>query len=124
MRIRLQPVRGIGEAGLAEHVDHAFAQAVRGDASMQRDRLGDLAADAVQRVEAVHRLLEDHARQLAARPVQRLGIGADHLLVVQHDAAGRIAAARRQKLQQRQRGDRLAGTGFADQRQGLATVQA
>ena len=34
---------------------------------MQRDRLGDLAADAVQRVEAGHRLLEDHARRRSPR---------------------------------------------------------
>ena len=60
---------------------------------MQRDRLGDLAADAVQRVEAGHRLLEHDARELAARAVQRVGIGADHLPVVQHDAAGGVAAA-------------------------------
>ena len=93
MRKRLQPALGIGEAGLAERVDHTFAQAVRGDASMQRDRLGDLVADAVQRVEAGHRLLEHDARELAARAVQRVGIGADHLLVIQQDAAGGVAAA-------------------------------
>ena len=93
VRERVQPMLGIGKAGLAQHFDHAFAQAVSRHAAMQRDRLGDLAADAMQRIEAGHRLLEHHAGQLAARAMQCVGIGADHLLFVQQDAAGGIAAA-------------------------------
>ena len=51
------------------------------------------------------------------------GSRADDLLAIQQDAAGRIAAARRQQLQQRKRGHGLAGAGFAYQRKGLAAVQ-
>src|SRR6185312_7223431 len=50
-------------------------------------------------------------------------IGADHRVAVQQDAAARIASAARQQLQQRKRGQRLAGAGFAHQSQCLAAVQ-
>ena len=93
MRERLQPVLGVGKAGLAEHIDHAFAQAVSRHTPMQRHRLGDLAADPMQRIEAVHRLLKHHAGQHAACAMQGVGIGTDHLLLVQQDAATGIVAA-------------------------------
>ena len=64
-----------------------------GDAPMQHDCLGDLAADAVERIEAGHRLLEHDACKLAACPVQRIGIGADHLLAVEQDAPRGVGAA-------------------------------
>ena len=93
MRERLQPVLGVGKAGLAEHIDHAFAQAVSRHTPMQRHRLGDLAADPMQRIEAVHRLLKHHAGQHAACAMQGVGIGTDHLLLVQQDTATGIVAA-------------------------------
>ena len=92
MRESLQPVFGIGKAGLAEDVDHAFAQAVSRYTAMQRDRLCYLTADPMQRIEAVHRLLKHHAGQHTACAMQCVGIGANHLLFVQQDATAGIAA--------------------------------
>ena len=91
---------------------------------MQRDRLGHLPADAVQRVEAGHRLLEHDAGQ-RRRAHCAAASGAAPIICCPSSRmrAGRIAAAVRQQLQQRQRRHRLAGAGLAHQRQGLAAIE-
>ncbi len=54
---------------------------------MQRDSFRDLSSDTMQRVEAGHRLLEHDAGHIASRTMQCIGIGADHLLLAEQDAA-------------------------------------
>ena len=61
--VGVEPGGGVGEAGAGEQVDDGLAG---GRAAMQGAGLGDLAADAVQRVEAGHRLLKDDAGGAAA----------------------------------------------------------
>ena len=70
----LQTVFRIGKTGFAQHIHNTLSQTVRRDAPVQRNGLGNLSADAMQRVQAVHRLLEHHAGEHAARAMQRGGI--------------------------------------------------
>ena len=64
---------GVGEAHLRPAASITRAQrGVRRSALVQAHRLGDLPADPVQRVEAGHRLLEDHARPCRRAAAQQL----------------------------------------------------
>ena len=99
VRKSIEAARGIGEAGLAQHLDHPCAQGRPAKALMQADRLRHLPPDAVQRVEARHRLLEHDPGHAAAGAAQDAGIRADHVPAIEHDPAGRIGPAWRQQLQ-------------------------
>ena len=123
VRERLQPVLGVGEAALVEQRDDVPPQLCAADRPVQRDRLGHLPPDPMQRIEAGHRFLEHHPRDAAAAAPQAARVGADHLVARQHDAAG-ADRARRQQLQQRERRQRLARSALADQRQRLAADRA
>src|SRR6266567_7540437 len=56
----------LGDADKAEHLHHALLDALAAEPLMQPQGLGDLAADGEDRIEARHRLLEDHADIVAA----------------------------------------------------------
>ena len=51
---------GIRDADQAEHLDGLLHRLAAGHLEVERDRLGDLVAAGVDRVERGHRLLEDH----------------------------------------------------------------
>ena len=92
-------------------------------ALMQPQRLADLAADRQHRVEARHRLLEDHrdvvaadVAHLAARTVAAGRVPSKRM------RAGDLARRLGDQPQDRHRGDRLAAAGFADDGQRLAGV--
>ena len=90
---------------------------------MQQQDLADLLLDGVERIERGHRLLEDDSDVVAAH-VADLGLGqAQQLLALEADRAGRmVRGGIRQELQDRERGDRFAGAGLADQRDRLALL--
>ena len=101
----------------------ASAQAARlAHAAMQDQRLGDLAADAVQRVERRHRLLEHHADAVAAQPLHLGLVEPGEVDALEPQGAGNRRAFR-QQAHQRQRGHRLAGAGFADDPEAVAAVE-
>ena len=77
-----------------------------------------LTADAVHRVQAARRVLEDHGDLPAAHPVQNRHRRTEQLLPVQHDAAGHLRLAG-QQAERREPGDRLAAAGFADEADSL-----
>ena len=109
----------VAQADPVQKLDHPAARLRSDDALMQRQALGDLLFDRVQRIQRGHRLLEDEADIVAANPHQFLGVGADHLGAgVFHRPAdlGRVG----QQADGGKRGQGLAGAGFADQRQRLA----
>ena len=62
-----------GNADLREQVDGAPARACGGQSVMGADRLDQLLADPVERIEAGQRILEDHADALAADPAHLFG---------------------------------------------------
>ena len=90
---------------------------------MHAQRLGDLRADGLQRVERRHRLLEHHADAPAAhaRTAPR-SLARQQVAPVEHDAPG-DARARRQQAHDRERGHRLAAAALADQPRTLAARQ-
>jgi len=83
--------------------------------------LGDLAADREQRVQRHGGVLEHQADVLPAHPPQRGGRGADDLPAGEQDRAG-DGRIRRQQPGRGERGDALAGPGFADYPEHLAGV--
>jgi hypothetical protein len=84
------------------------------------DHLGDLPADAAQRVEGDERILahepDTAAPDAAPVPVPEAG-GVD---TGHHELLGRDPGLRRNEAEQRERGHGLAGAGFSDERQALA----
>src|SRR5262249_56313181 len=66
MRILARAPARLGDADKTEHLHHALLDALAAEPLMQPQGLGDLAADGEDRIEAGHRLLEDHTDIVAA----------------------------------------------------------
>ena len=87
------------------------------------DRLDQLVADGEQRVQRRQRILEDMADGRAAQLPDALVGGGKQVLVAQHGGAADDAAGRRRhQPHDRHGGDRLAGTGFADEAEAFALL--
>ena len=121
VRIGAEAARRVGNADLFEKLDGPRPRRRAAEAAMHRENLADLPLDGVQRVERTHRLLEHHGDVVAAHPPQRPLVGLQHVLAVEDDLAGGMAGGRiGQQADDRQCRHRLAGPGFADDRQRLA----
>ncbi len=94
VRVGVDAPRGVGQPDAVEQRDRLPARIVRGETLVQAQRLGDLAADGVQRVQRGHRLLEDDADAVAAQLAQLGVAAADEFLAVEADAAADDARAR------------------------------
>ena len=68
VRIGIDALGGIGQPDAVEQGDRLSARLRGGIFLVTPQRLGDLMADRVHRVERRHRLLEDHADAVAAQP--------------------------------------------------------
>ena len=66
VRILAGPAPGVGDPDLAQHLDGSVPRLAPRDSLVQRDRLGDLVAARVDRVQRGHRLLEDHRDRVPA----------------------------------------------------------
>ena len=95
-------------------------RAARAACAVHFQHLGDLLADAHQRVQRGHRLLEDHADARAAQGAQRGGRQAQQVGALKVDDAALHAQRRRQQAHDRGGADRLAGAALADDAQDLA----
>ncbi len=95
--------------------------------SVQDDRLGDLPVDPHDRVERVHRALEDHRRGLPAHvaPARRRATVQQHhaALGVDRHLAADAAQPAREQTEQRERRGGLAAAGLAGQTERLAAAQ-
>jgi hypothetical protein len=79
-----------------------------------RKRFHDLVADGEDRVEAGHRVLEDHADAGAADGAHRVFGDAGEVLPLEHHAAAPdFGGGHGQEADQRHHGHRFAGAGFA-----------
>src|SRR4051812_10295576 len=85
---------------------------------MQLDRFDDLLAYRIDGIERGHRFLEDHRDVATAQVTQGGHVHLAYIVAVK-EALSRYPRSIAQP-QQRQRGDRLAGAGFTDQRELLA----
>jgi len=93
----------------------------RAQPAVPADRLHELAADGVERVQRGHRLLEDHADPAAADPVE-LGLAQRQQVAaaIVHRAAGLAVGS--QQPHRRHHGLALARAGLAHHRHRLAGV--
>ena len=123
--IGVEPGAGIGDAHLLEQRAARARRASRaGHVEVRPHAFGDLVADGEHRVEAGHRVLEDHADPAAPDPAERLALEREHVGVAQPDrAAGLDPARRRHQPEQREAGEALPAARFADQRERLAPVE-
>ncbi len=101
-----------GDADAAQQRGRAVHGRALAAGAVPAPGLGQLRADGVGRVEAGHRLLEDHRHPVAAQPGQ--GAAGRHRRAVEPQGA-RGPRAARQQAHDGQRGERLAGAGLADQ---------
>ena len=121
VRIGLQPLLRIAQADQAQQFDGAVPRCRGGHVLVQQQGLRHLPVDRVQRVQRRHRFLEDHGDAVAADLPQDGLRRTDHLGAGEPDAALRVGGDRVGKqLQDRERGDGLAGAALADERDGLA----
>ena len=86
---------------------------------MRQDRLGNLVADAHDRVECGHRLLKDHGNARAAQLTERFGGESREmcgmgLAGLKGDISG-DGGGRGKQAHDGERGDGFSGAGFADQ---------
>ena len=121
---------GVRDLDLGQQLEHAGAALGGGHVEVDLQRLADLEADAVDRRQRAHRLLEDH-RDLAAADVadgaaarvEAGEVGGGAVGAVEADLAGGDAAGAVDDLQDRAGGDRLARARLADDAEGPAAVQ-
>ncbi len=122
MRVGLQPLFGARDADEAQKLDGAGARFGLLHAAVVDQRLADLVADAHDRVQRRHRVLEDKADIAAAHLAQFL---VRHLLQVvtieARRALGNLDLVRQQP-HQAQHGEALAAAGLADDAERLALV--
>ncbi len=84
-RIALRGALGVGDADMLEQAHRLGVSRPAVQAAMQDERLGDLGADAAQRVQRRHRLLEHHGDPVAAQAAHRLLVEPDHLARLEAD---------------------------------------
>ena len=115
VRVARQTPLGLGHADLGEQLLGALQRRAPAQPEVAHERLDELRADGEDRVERLHRVLEDAGDLLAA---DRLQLGQPRLQQVaplpQHLPAALGVVG--QQRQHRHRGHALAGARFADQR--------
>ena len=87
--------------------------------SVRQHGFGNLVADAHDRIERGHRLLEDHADAGAADAAHLLLAGMEQVFVGEFDVSFNMSL-RRKEAQHGERGDGFSRAGFADQAEDLA----
>src|SRR5690606_37456539 len=103
-----------------EQVDGTLARLRLGERQMAADRLGELAADGVERVQRGQRVLEHHADALAANLGHLLGRQVVDAPALQMDLAAGDVAGRLDQADDGGAGHRLAGAGLADHAEDFA----
>src|SRR6185436_9718075 len=91
-------------------------------ALVREDRLFDLLADALQRIERRQRLLEYHGGPAAAQTAQRAPVEGRRVLPDNLYGARHDVDALRQQREDRVRNHRFAGAGFTDQADHFVTL--
>ena len=121
VRIFVEPRLRRGDLDQLQHLERAGARLGGGHRAMQADRLDDLVARRLDRIEAGHRFLEDHRDGVAAHGAH-LGFGqVEQVPAFEEDLAARDPAGRtRHQPHDGERGHRLAAARFAHDAQRLA----
>src|SRR3569832_2339912 len=89
MRILVEPSGGGRDADLVEQLHGAVARLCRRYRAMRAQRLGQLVADRVARIERSHRLLEDHRHAISAQAAHALLRRGGEVDAVEHEPIGK-----------------------------------
>src|SRR5690606_12570053 len=110
----------IGNARIGQKCDGARSRLRFAERQVAPDRLDQLFADGIKRIEAGQRVLEHHADALAAQPRNGLGIERVDALALEVDLALGDTAGRLDQPDDRGAGHGLASARFPDHAQHLA----
>ena len=123
VRVVLEPFRGARDPDLLEQLDGLLVRLLLRNVVVPPDRLRDLRPDRQRRVQRGHRVLEDH-RDLAAAHVLELPLAQLRQVtaVVEDGAGDDLGRWLRDQAHDRERGDRLAAAGLADDPERLALL--
>ena len=88
MRELAEPQAGRGDADSGEKIGGAIGRDPLAGALVATQHLGHLGADRVGRIEARHRLLEDHRHGVAAQPRHARVVEALQILALKAQALG------------------------------------
>src|SRR5581483_8746996 len=114
---------GIGNADLSEHLHAAIERLLARDLLVLEVHLHQLHADAEDRIERGHRLLENHADVVATDLADGLVIELQQIASLEEDLAGHdFSRWIRNETEHAQRRDALSRPGFADQPEHFALV--
>ena len=120
MRVAVERGRGIGDPHSGQHLDHPFAAGRIVELFMKFQSLRHLAADLHRRVEAGHRLLEDHCDSDSADGAKRRFVEPEQVRSPIQSAPAGHSSAVGQEAQKAPRRDRLSRSGLSDQGKDLA----
>ena len=120
VRVLVEPLLGGGNAGFLEQPHGAPARLGGADRKVGLDRLDQLPADRVERIERGQRVLEDGADRAAAHPPHLLVGQVVDAPAVEADLAAGDAPGRVEQADDRRAGQRLARARLADDAQDLA----
>jgi hypothetical protein len=120
VRVGVHAPSRLGNADEAEHLDGAVARLRLGHVAVGADRLHELVADLVERVQRRQRVLEDHRDVVAAELAHVLLGHLEEVAAVEQDLAGDARVPRPREAHHGQRRDGLAGARLAHDAQHLA----
>ncbi len=119
--IVVEPAGRIRNADKLQHLERTLAGGLTARIAVDADRLGNLRPDGVDRIEARHRLLEDHRDAIAANAAHLALVESSEILPPEaHGAADDASDAARQQPQDRECSHTLAAARLADDADGLA----
>src|SRR6185437_14621067 len=113
----------LGKLDRLEELDDALGALRLRHRRVHREHLVDLVANALQRVERRHRLLEDHRDEAPAQLAHALRRRPQQVLAAEEDLARARAHAVGEQPHHRARSHRLAGARLPDQAQNLVAMQ-
>jgi hypothetical protein len=113
------PHLGVVDLHLADQLEHARLRLRPAHPLVQPQRLGDLPADRLQRVERPDGILEDEPHPAAAHAGEPRLVEPDQLVALEADRPAHDARARHE-AHERHRGHRLARARLADDRHALS----
>ena len=120
VRVVLEPQLGARDADAVEKLGRALLGLLLGEVEVRLEGLADLPPDGEHRVQARHRVLEDH-RDVAAADLPQLGVRKlEKVAVLEHRRARGDLAGAREDAEEREGGDALAAAGLADDPECLA----
>src|SRR5205823_4080249 len=121
VRVLVEAGPRLGDADLVHEVDRAVDRLGLAHPEVVAQRLGDVTADAYDRVQRGHRVLQHHGDLAAHEPATLLGRHGPHVTSLeQHVATGDGGAG--QEVHDRTGQDRLARARLADDAEGPAPL--